>query len=207
MGRRLIDSAIDKITINYPITGGWSLFTDDEDLKLQIYQGAGRQPLHLDASLGWYPDGFGNKWAPLSCVISLNDGPGTFLGGAPVFGQFDLIHKHTVEQSKKAFTNLLDDYEKKFDENLIKISRAGQMLCFHPGEQIHCGVSTDYKCTLSGDIFPDRVVLFLFLVPSRFIKITKKLNLFSSEYPWGLQQNRLPLSQVFLSLFIKLRYF
>ena len=62
---------------------------------------------------------------------------------------------------------------------------------FSPREQLHCGVSTDYKCQLTGDLFPHRVVLFLFLVPKYFIKLTQKLLLFNfSEgcWQWNIEQ-------------------
>ena len=117
-------------------------------MTFQVYKGSGYQPLHLDSAVGWYPDGRGGMWAPLSCVLSINDGVGTYLSGAPVYGLFDkfIEKKSTPDQIRKVIDKLLSSHEKDFDVAKAPLNRAGQILTFHSGEQVHCGLSTDYKC-------------------------------------------------------------
>ena len=91
---------------------------------------------------------------------------------------------------------ILSDQEKVYDRQNVPLNRAGQVLTFHPGEQVHCGVSTNYKCSLTGDVLPERVVMFVDFVPQKFYNKVRNLKLFHSEYPWGLQKGGIQTHQV-----------
>ena len=142
----------------------------------------------------------GLVWAPLSSIVNINDGAGTYLSGPPLFNFFPKLYKKVkrrgVLEGLKTVRKVLSDCEFKYDKKNIKLNRAGQILTFHGGEQVHCGVSTNYKCSFSGDLLSERVVIFLPLVPTKFLQQLRKVELVDTETPWGLQKGGVQECQV-----------
>ncbi len=203
--KKLVGGVITKLNINYPEMSPWSVLDKEpgggghpekSNISLQIYRGSKkRQPMHLDSAVGWYMYDE-TPWAPLSVLIHMNDGFKTNLAGAPLFGLFDKIRPETPGEFVKSFTQILEMYDTLFGEAPPVVSRAGQILAFHPGEQIHQGLGSDYKCSLTGHLFTGRVMLFLSCVPQRMLAKVANLPLFNSEYPWGLQRGGITVRQV-----------
>ena len=194
LAKVIVDAVMAKVDINHPSMAPYVV--SEEHLSLQIYRGTKRQPMHLDSGVGWYHDEKGQKWAPLSVVVNLNDAAGTHLPGPPVSGIFDLVRDHSSESGVTKLTTFLKRYEQSYDQERDVENKAGQILSFHPGEQVHCGISTNTRCSLTGGIFVGRIVLFIPVVPGKFKNKAKQCPLFSTEYPWGLQQQGITLNQV-----------
>lgn len=153
-----------------------------------MYSGRGRQPIHLKAGVQWYLDEKDHKWSALSVVLHLNDGYQTFLCGRPVASIFTALAKKgrkNPEFCASQFKSLLKKMDNKFDLPQCILSRAGQMTCFHPGEQFQCGVGpAGYMCGLTG--LKSRVVFCCTAVPKKYKPVITYLKLFNSELPWGL---------------------
>jgi hypothetical protein len=195
---KIVKGVLAKININYPEMAPWSVLDREPEhpaLSLQVYRGGKRQPFHLDSAAEWYLDGV-QPWAPLSVIVNMNDGWRTFTPGAPMFGLFNCVRRKTPKQAVTALQKIFEMWESAFREISMVKSRAGQILAFHPGEQFHCGLGSDYKCSLTGHLFTGRVVLFLSCVPHRVLDKVKDLPLFNSESPWGLQRGGITICQV-----------
>jgi len=190
----VLAAVLATVNENYPESAPWCILEKDSadqksghntPLQLAIYNGTGRQPLHFDNGLSWYTNEAGKKWSALSLVLSCNDGYGTYIHGPPVAGIFDFLYRSSPELGAKAVDQILKTYENKFDFALTKTNRAGQLIGFHPGEQVHCGVGANkYQCTLTK--YDGRIVLYMQAVPQKFHARVCNLELFSAEEPWGL---------------------
>ena len=128
--------------------------------------------------------------SPLSTIINLNDGVGTYVSGDPVSGVFEnLLKIPDPLAAGKSVLNYLKQCEAKSPNPLrARRNRAGQILAFHPGEQVHAGMG----CNGDEDpLVPNlhcRIMLFLCFIPARFHARAWKLKLFESEYAWGLMK-------------------
>ena len=157
---------------------------------LQITRSGKRQPLHFDGGPLWYADENEKLWSPLSTIISLNDGVGTNVSGIQSV-EFSKIYSKNSDPlaAGKSVLNYLKQCDAKSPNPLrARRNRAGQILAFHPGEQVHAGMG------FNGDedpLVPNlhcRIMLFLCFIPARFHARAWKLKLFESEYAWGLMK-------------------
>jgi hypothetical protein len=147
-----------------------------------------RQPLHFDGGPLWYSDDSGNLWSPLSTITNINDGVGTYVCGNPVAGIFEEVLK--IVDDFAAGNHVLKHLRQCEKESKVvgPNNRAGQILSFHPGEQVHCGMGYDGRVDPLTPGLLMRVVLFLCFVPERFYRQIWNLNMFASEYAWGLMK-------------------
>jgi hypothetical protein len=125
------------------------------------------QPCHFDNGIVWMTDQDGNKWCSTACVVHLSDALGTYLAGAPLGNMFDRVGALVAQKKHKEAAILINTVLSKKEEKFSKpgLRRAGHMLSFHPGEQVHAGVgSGGYRCQLTG--FP-RVTLYCTGVPKK----------------------------------------
>lgn len=202
--RQILSYVRAQVDLHYPTHAPWCVMEKEKmDGKiitrvfLQIYRESGKQPMHLDNGLGWYDSPQG-RWGALSLIVNINDGAATHIAPKPLTGVFANVRrqgKDRAASSAKAVQKILTQYETAFPPTGRR-NRAGQMLAFHPGEQIHCGVGFDNSVDPVNPDFVGRVVLYLFLVPKSVAKTIWELSLFSAEFPWGLMRGGVKTLQV-----------
>jgi hypothetical protein len=157
---------------------------DNIGMFVQVYSEDGRQPVHFDNGSHWISSG-GKQLPTLACVLMLDDGYGPFLFGPPQDDMFpSLARSGTPEQffaSVKAFVERGDAEFKQPD-----LCRAGQLVCFHPGEQAHCGVGHGgFVSRLTGST--SRKTLFFLAVPQPLVTLLVRHPIFGTEgQTWGL---------------------
>ena len=73
----------------------------------------------------------------------MNDGVGTYVFGNPVAGIFEKVRQIPDDHdAAQHVMNHLRDCEAKAQFDAPR-NRAGHILAFHPGEQVHCGIGHD----------------------------------------------------------------
>ena len=194
---KLVDAITREIDHGYPDHAPWKCLRKDKDghtrLFFQVYKHAGVQPVHLDSGLGWYKmKGKSKPYSGIAVCFAANDGPSTQIYKEPFQSLFEAIARmasKNPKNAKKFFEEQLPIYDKWMDEHYgcdpsgwIR-SRAGQMLCFHPGEQIHRGVGWDGEPDPLHENFEGRIVLFLEFWPEETFEEAKDLNLVSQKSP------------------------
>ena len=141
----------------------------------------------------------------MSTITNLNDGVGTYVHGDPVFGVFETALKKSDDTA--AGLHVLS-HLRKCEQNVGSVfhgpdNHAGQILAFHPGEQVHRGMGYDGRVDPLTPGLRMRIVLFLCFVPKRYFNHVWSLKLFSSEYAWGFMRKGVTLpgitEQVFFS--------
>ena len=81
----------------------------------------------------------------MSTITNLNDGVGTYVHGDPVFGVFEIALKKSNDTA--AGLHVLS-HLRKCEQNVGSVfpdNHAGQILAFHPGEQVHRGMGYDER--------------------------------------------------------------
>ena len=68
-------------------------------------------------------------------------------------------------------------------------NRAGQIVAFHPGEQVHCGMGYDGRADPLVKNLKMRIMLFLCFIPIKYYHKLWNLSMFQSEYAWGLMKS------------------
>ena len=129
----------------------------------------------------------------MSTITNLNDGVGTYVHGDPVFGVFEQALKKKDDTAAGLYVL---SHLRKCEQTVGPLfygpdNHAAQILAFHPGEQVHRGMGYDGRVD---PLTPDlrmRIVLFLCFVPKRYFNCVWTLQLFSSEYAWGLMRSPL----------------
>jgi hypothetical protein len=152
----------------------------------------GRQPFHFDAGMGWYKDDRGQYWSVLSTITLMNDCVAPFFCEKPYFGVFDELRR-SLQKGKdplsagKTVLSLLQEVEKKLKPEIV-MGHAGQIYAFHPGEQIHCGMGYNgWIDPMVVGLFM-RIVLYLAFVPAKFFASVCTLQMFVTDYAWGLMK-------------------
>jgi hypothetical protein len=74
---------------------------------------------------------------------------------------------------------------------------AGQVVCFHPGEQPHAGVGYNGEVDTVLPEFKGRIVAYFFLLPKQIPKHVEHLAIFQTEFPWGLMADGVRWQQVY----------
>jgi hypothetical protein len=162
-----------------------------DDFALQVYTGEGRQPVHLDNGSRWVEAGNGKEYATLSCILMLDDGWGTYLAGRPVNNFFPTLEESEHQTPEKFWDFVLSRCkagDKEYKENKLVPRRAGQLLCFHPGEQRHAGMGPGgYISPLTGS--KERVTLYFLVAPDPIYSRVRNVHLFDTEaQTWCLLQ-------------------
>jgi len=83
----------------------------------------------------------------------------------------------------QSFEKVITSLDKRVRADPIGFSHAGQCLAFHAGEQPHAG--TSWHGDIDAD-FQARVVVYFFAVPEAVYERVRDLELFNSEFPFGL---------------------
>ena len=119
---RTIEAVTDKLNEYYPEFAPWKTIdyelTEDGEFVhrnfLQITRSGKRQPLHFDGGPLWYADENNKLGSPLSTVINLNDGVGTYVSGDPLCGMFEKLLKISGPLAAgKSVLNYLEQCETK----------------------------------------------------------------------------------------------
>jgi hypothetical protein len=196
LSKKIIEAITDRVNEYYPELAPWQNLAFERDPKgtyihrnyLQIMKINFHQPLHFDGGPLWYADENGHLWSPLSTITNMNDGVGTYLCNNPVQGIFQKVLE--IEDDNAAGIHVLKylkTCEKKFPP-FESDNKAGQILAFHPGEQVHCGMGYDGRVDPLVKGLLMRIMLFLCFIPQKFFKRVWNLNMFQSEYAWGLMK-------------------
>ena len=90
--KKTIEGILASVDLHYPEFAPWQPinYELDENQKwvhrnfLQITTTNFRQPLQFDGGPAWYTDENNKLWSPLSTIINMNDGVGTYVFGNPV---------------------------------------------------------------------------------------------------------------------------
>lgn len=179
----------------YPEQAPWKIFTEEltekgakDRIYVQVTQEVGkRQPVHWDTAAPWFGNCRGS-WAPLSIVLHVNDGLTTSLPGMPLpllgLAADNLFHGKTAKYLAEGYESVLQSLEEVAHREPPSMSRQGQCLAFHAGEQPHAGMSWDGKTV--DPRFPTflaRAVVYFFAVPEAMYETVRDLELFNSEFP------------------------
>ena len=184
----VLRAIVKRLDLIYPGLGGWAVLEKDAEvhpsrggIMIQVYDDDGRQPCHFDNGVVWMEDQEGKKWCSTAIVIHLSDSLGTYLAGPPLPHVFqraaDMVRDKQYEEAVHLINTCLAQKDAKFVTPSLR--RAGHMLSFHPGEQVHAGVgSGGYRCSLTK--LP-RVTLYCTGVPKRFLPLMSNLSLAGAE--------------------------
>jgi hypothetical protein len=194
----LIQAVEDALGMHYPEQAPWTILTEEKEdggtkdrIYAQITQRFGQmQPVHWDTGADWFENANG-VWAPLSIILHVNDDLSTCLPCAPLTTLsrsvpqllFDDVHpKEVARRAERVLTHL----DEKVKTMRFGRSGATQCLAFHSGEQPHAGMSWDGHVDPELPNFKGRVVVYFFAVPASVHAKAQYLELFNSEYPFGL---------------------
>ena len=150
LAQKTIDAITQEMDANYPQMAPWENIVWEQDEKgglihrnyLQIVKDNTCQPAHFDGGPIWFADEHGNLWSPMSTITNLHDGVGTYVHGDPVFGVFETALKKKDDTA--AGLHVLS-HLRKCEQTVGSVfhgpdNHAGQILAFHPGEQVHRGM-------------------------------------------------------------------
>lgn len=152
---------------------------DNEGLTIQIYSSKGRQPTHFDNGSSWISSPEGRHLPVLASILMLDDGYAPYLYDKPTDNFFpDLMGEKDDNKVFNVLQKILEKGDKEYKQT--PLCRAGQVVCFHPGEQPHAGVGHgDYKSLLTGKT--TRMTLFGIFVPREVVSIIHNNPLFGTE--------------------------
>ena len=183
----VLEAISKRLAVIYPLFAPWTVLERDAEdhpgrtgIMVQVYDDDGRQPLHFDNGIIWMESN-GHKWCSTAVVVHLSDSIGTYLAGPPVPNMFSnvgaLVGAKEYSKASMLINRVLQAKEDKFVTPNLR--RAGHMLSFHPGEQVHAGVgSGGYRCALTK--LP-RVTLYCTGVPSKVFPMMRNLSLAGAE--------------------------
>lgn len=121
----------------------------------------------------------------------LDDGYGPYLFGPPQDNFFPNLLRSCDSDPEKVFAvvnEFLQEGDAKFE--VPPIVRAGQCVCWHPGEQVHAGVGPGgYVSTLTQS--KERKTLFGVFVPTILCGLVDRNPIFGTEgQTWGLMADK-----------------
>ena len=178
-GTDLLDAILhqEQLVLNkhYPNHAPWQPFREDSEgnprIYFQVYREEGEQPWHYDTPLTWYRDDNG-VFSAINTILAVNDGKATQFADKPTPNVFECVRNYMVQkkyaQAAKGVEDLLQRVEANWVDPNPAGNRAGQMLCFHPGEQAHRGVGYDFRMDPLKTNWIGRVVMFVMWFPQKY---------------------------------------